>query len=321
MTETSPVETIAVSAVETMNLSDVKGAPGVPLSATVGLHVMVEQIVNPTAQARATVVSWIRVEPGQKWRSRFERERLVIEIEGRGPVAVFDRDKVVAVCAVNVVDDTADRLRQMAEAIRGDHQIPVQVEQPAEAEPAVPRWTDNSITIDEHDRDHLYGVLHGLRETLCLAQMHVPDAKLAYRIDRAVRDIDLLGSTYSLPGQWSEHDRTHEDGEPFPTPASDIPPNQGRALTVLGRHVQTAIDAVTHAMGQAAPDAHAEIAALDQRRQVLDTVVRVLELLGPETTHLSPAAGTDVTQCCGRSPFSLSAERMTNYPGMVTCQG
>lgn len=39
-----------------------------------------------------------------------------------------------------------------------------------------------------------------------------------------------------------------------------------------------------------------------------------------EVTHICPAAGTNVTPCCGKTPFELPRyHRLTSDPALVTC--
>jgi hypothetical protein len=38
-------------------------------------------------------------------------------------------------------------------------------------------------------------------------------------------------------------------------------------------------------------------------------------------THRCPRVGSGITQCCGRSPFAMSSDRMTLYPQLVNCPG
>lgn len=56
--------------------------------------------------------------------------------------------------------------------------------------------------------DEAYLKLKSARESLCLAQMHLPDADDRQEIERAIQRIDSVGTRSCVA--WSVHDQTHK---------------------------------------------------------------------------------------------------------------
>lgn len=68
----------------------------------------------------------------------------------------------------------------------------------------------SGLALTAEQRDAFYLELHAMREALCLLSVQ-PGEEVAVR--GLVQGIDRLGSTLSMPGQWSKDNRSHE--EPF----------------------------------------------------------------------------------------------------------
>lgn len=141
--------------------------------------------------------------------------------------------------------------------------------------------------LTEQGQDDIYGVLHAIREAFCLAQHHLPPGQ-AERIDRLIRDVDRLGSQYSLPGQWSNDARTHLDPE-LPDQVR-LEMSQAREAAWARRdanpvreHLMRLVDAVATSNLAVTPDVN--LAAQDAVRYLA-------KIAAPDTTGTWPPPGS-----------------------------